>query len=226
VPSCANDWLLKDVARGEWGFEGYITSDCDADDDVFSAHHYLNQTKEEDVRDILRAGTDVDCGGFIGANAQSALTAGTITEADIDERLVNLFKVRIRLAHFDPLNPLDDISSDEICSDYAIETSMDGARQSAALLKNVGNTLPLSSGGSFAVLGPNANLSESDTGYYGPHNCCKKTQYLNLVDVRTPPPPLVPPLTQNCSPPYSKRPFLSLRPWPSTPAPVPWSRTA
>ena len=74
----------------------YITSDCDADDDVYSAHHYLNQTAEEDVRDILRAGTDVDCTSFMGAHAQAALTAGTITEADIDERLINLFKVCMR----------------------------------------------------------------------------------------------------------------------------------
>lgn len=59
------------------GFEGYITSDCDADADVFYAHSYLNQTAEEDVRDILRAGTDVDCGSFIGSKAQSALDNGT-----------------------------------------------------------------------------------------------------------------------------------------------------
>jgi len=179
---CANDWLLTTVARGEWGFDGYITSDCDADGDVFGAHHYRNQTAAEDVRDILRAGTDVDCGGFISGTAQAALDNGTITVADIDARLQMLFKVRLRLGHFDPLNPLDEITPDSICSDYAVATSMDGPRQSATLLKNSGKTLPLAPGGSFAVLGPNANLSESDTGYYGPHNCCAQTQYLNLVD--------------------------------------------
>lgn len=183
VPSCANDWLLKDVARGEWGFDGYVTSDCDADGDVFGSHSYRNQTAEEDVRDILRAGTDVDCGGFIGGHAQSALNNGTITLKDIHARLVNLFKVRLRLGHFSQLNPLDEIPASEICSAYAIETSMAGPIQSSALLKNDGNTLPFSAGqsGSFAVLGPNANLSESDSGYYGPHNCCGK-KYWNVVD--------------------------------------------
>lgn len=52
VPSCANDWLQNTIARGEWQFDGYITSDCDADDDVYSAHHYT-KTPEEAVRGIF-----------------------------------------------------------------------------------------------------------------------------------------------------------------------------
>ena len=73
VPSCANDWLLTTVAREEWGFDGYVTSDCDADNDVVFSHHYHNDTPAEGVRDVLRAGTDVDCGGFVGKYAQAAL---------------------------------------------------------------------------------------------------------------------------------------------------------
>ena len=45
VPSCANDWLQNTVARGEWGFDGYITSDCDADADVFNSHKYTARLK-------------------------------------------------------------------------------------------------------------------------------------------------------------------------------------
>ena len=59
VPSCASPLFLDKYARGEWGFQGYVTSDCDADGDVFNSHHYTS-TPEESVRDILRAGTDVD----------------------------------------------------------------------------------------------------------------------------------------------------------------------
>ena len=94
----------------------------------------------------------------------------------------SLGQVRIRLGHFDPLNPLDMIQSSEICSPYAIATSMAGPIQSSALLKNTNSTLPFTSTiatGSFAVVGPNANLSESDSGYYGPHNCCGK-KYWNV----------------------------------------------
>ena len=182
VPSCANDWLLNTVARQNWDFDGYITSDCDADSDVFNSHHYTD-TAEETVRDVLRAGTDVDCGGFVQQNAQSALDKKLITEEDIDERLKMLFKVRMRLSHFDPLGPLNKIPESVICSDDGIALSHDGVCQSAALLKNTNATLPLarSSVGKVAVIGPNALLSQSDAGYYGPSNVCQG-KFWTLVD--------------------------------------------
>jgi pre-mRNA-splicing factor SYF2/beta-D-xylosidase 4 len=186
VPSCANDWLLKDVARGEWGFDGYVTSDCDADELVSDVHHYHNDSREAAVRDILRAGTDNDCGGFIGSNAMSALNQSFITIDDVDERLAKLWRVRMRLGHFDQLGPLDKIIPEgTICTDYAIQTSMDGMIQSAALLKNDGKTLPLAAAtaGTIAVIGPNGNYSEGDAGYYGPHNVCGgATNFWTAVD--------------------------------------------
>jgi pre-mRNA-splicing factor SYF2/beta-D-xylosidase 4 len=64
VPSCANEWLLKDLLRDSWQFDGYITADCDADQYVYGTHHYT-ATKEEAVAAILAAGADVDCGPFM-----------------------------------------------------------------------------------------------------------------------------------------------------------------
>jgi hypothetical protein len=64
IPSSANSWLLGEVLRGAWGFDGYVTSDCDADSDVFNSHHYT-ESPEEAVADVLNAGTDVDCGNFV-----------------------------------------------------------------------------------------------------------------------------------------------------------------
>ena len=58
------------------------------------------------VRDVLRAGTDVDCTAFVGQHAQSALDQKLITLADIETRLAKLFRVRMRLQHFDPPGPL------------------------------------------------------------------------------------------------------------------------
>ena len=97
-PSCANPWLLETVARDQWQFDGYITSDCDADANVFSTHHYT-ATPEEAVADVLHAGTDVDCGGFVQTHGASALAKGLITKGDIDTRLKYLFRMRIRLGH-------------------------------------------------------------------------------------------------------------------------------
>jgi len=172
VPSCANDWLLDTVARKSWGFNGYITSDCDADSDVYNSHHYTS-TPEEAVRDVLRAGTDVDCTSFVGRYAQSALDKKIITEEDLNARLDNLFKVRMRLNHFDPVGPLDGITTDVVCSDDAVTIARDGTVQGSTLLLNRDAALPLdvSKLDKVAVMGPNANTSKSVAGYYGGNTC-------------------------------------------------------
>lgn len=201
VPSCASSWLLDEVARKDWGFDGYITSDCDADADVYYKHHYRNWTQEETVAGVLRAGTDVDCTSFVGKYAPSALKEKLIDERLIDarsaphpsprpsprlpplappegglprcrdrgplpssaHRLANLFRVRMRLGHFDPPGPLQRFPLSDVCSPHATSLATSGMVQSAALLKNENKTLPLSpsAAGSLAILGPNANLSKA-----------------------------------------------------------------
>ena len=161
VPSCANDWLLQTVLRDTWQFDGYVTSDCDADSDVYYSHHYTN-TIQEAVADVLHAGTDVDCGSFVPQNAQSALNSGDITESDIDTVLTRLFKVRIRLGHFDPPGALQTIGLDQICNPYAIELARDGARQGMVLQKNLNNVLPLTASKyqNAVVIGPNIQSTD------------------------------------------------------------------
>jgi len=179
VPSCANDWLLRTVARDAWGFDGYVTSDCDADDDVFSSHHYTD-TAEEAVKAVLEAGTDVDCQSFVGAHAADALDQGLIDEDLIDARLANLLKVRLRLGHFDlsfdpaaPAGPLDAIAkADAVCSADHVQASMEGLVQSATLYKN-NHTLPFHAAqAKVLVTGPTANISEATASYYGPGVVC------------------------------------------------------
>jgi beta-glucosidase-like glycosyl hydrolase len=137
-----------------------ITSDCDADANVYSTHHYT-ATPEEAVKDVLRAGTDVDCGGFVQKNAAAALAKGIITKDDIDTRLKFLFRMRLRLGHFDPPGPLQQIPKTAICTPETIALARDGTAQGSVLLKNLAKTLPLKSGGKVAVIGPNANLSSA-----------------------------------------------------------------
>ena len=85
VPTCANRWLLEDVARDAWGFDGYITSDCDAVANVVSPHHYV-QTAEEAVAVTLKAGMDIDCSYFVGRHGLAAYQQGLLSEALLDER--------------------------------------------------------------------------------------------------------------------------------------------
>ena len=180
VPTCASDWLLSTVARGDWQFQGYITSDCDADNDVFAHHHYT-KTPEASVAAVLRAGTDVDCGDFVPKNAPSALKHGYITIGDIDARLEQLFRVRMRLGHFDPPGPLQAIPRELICSAAHQAMAEDGAAQGSTLLKNEHAALPLQAAHTIAVIGPNANLSRADANYYGPGNVCNG-RFWTLVD--------------------------------------------
>jgi beta-D-xylosidase 4 len=172
VPSCANDWLLGTLLRDAWSFDGAVVSDCDADSDVFNSHHYT-QTPQLAVQAVLRAGTDVDCGGFVTQYAQSAINGGQITEADLDTVLVRQFKLRIRLGHFDPPGPLQTIGPDQICDPYSVEVARDGARQGMVMLKNLGKRLPLGSPATYrntVVIGPNEGFNDV-TYYYGGTPC-------------------------------------------------------
>ena len=158
VPACANDWLMNEVARGDWGFDGYITTDCDGYQQSYQFHNYSG-SPEEGVRDMLRAGLDVDCAFGPGVTldiktVHSALKLGVITLTDVDTALRHLFAVRMRLGHFDPPGPLQKIPASVICSAEHNATARAGAAQGSTLLKNVGKTLPLSpSVASVAVIG-------------------------------------------------------------------------
>jgi uncharacterized repeat protein (TIGR01451 family) len=118
----------------------------------------------------------------VGEHAQKALDQKLITEADIDKRLFYLFRVRMRLAHFDPPSALTRIPPSAACTDAHKEAARDGVRQSVTMLKNVATRLPLTAGAiqTIAVLGPVANLSTDIAGYYGGNNC--NDDYPNMVD--------------------------------------------
>eukprot|EP00729_Bicosta_minor_P007402 gene7402-837_t len=171
IPTCANPWLLDTIARDAWGFDGYITSDCDAVANVVAPHKYV-KTAEEAVKVTLEAGMDVDCSYFVGQHGMSAYKMGpyTLLYQTATPPLSNLYKVRMRLQHFDPPGPLQQIKPSAICTEETAAKARDGVVQGAALYKNVnGNTLPLVAEEikSIAVIGPNAQLSKTMAGYYG-----------------------------------------------------------
>jgi beta-glucosidase-like glycosyl hydrolase len=167
IPSCANDFLMTTIAREEWGFTGgYITSDCDAVDNILNNHHYVNNTNDL-ARVVLAAGMDIDCGGALTNALPGAIAAGTVTPDMYNRALYNLFTVRMRLGEFDPsaTQPYRQITPDAVCTNFSKGVALDAAQQGITLVKNspVGNTktsgLPLSktSINTIAVIGPNAN---------------------------------------------------------------------
>lgn len=171
IPSCANDFLLTELMRNQWGFNGYITSDCGAVSDVQYTHNYTSTT-DETCNVVMTSGMDIGCDGFLPPNLPQALNDNAVTLADIDTALTNLFMVRMRLGQFDPpsIQPYRQIPVSAICTDDSIALALDAANQGMALLKNANATLPLSASkiSSLAVIGPNAGATTTMQGnYYG-----------------------------------------------------------
>jgi beta-glucosidase len=157
-PACANPELLGDILRRDWGFDGFVTSDCGAIDDITRGHHFT-KTNAEGAAAALRAGTDTACtfrDEYL--DLAQAVRGGLISEQQLDSSLARLFTARMRLGLFDPPAqvPFSTVPGSENHSQAHRELALRAARESIVLLKNDG-VLPLASrAGRIAVIGPSA----------------------------------------------------------------------
>lgn len=166
VPSCANHFLLQKTLRDDWGFHGYVTSDCGAITDIAFGHHYAPNLERASVM-AVEAGTDTTCGDEY-VTLIKAVHQGLIPVSDINRAVKRLFTARMRLGMFDPSTdvPFDKIPMSEVNSPAHREFSLRAARESMVLLKNNG-ILPLKpSARTIAVIGPEATLLRSLEGNY------------------------------------------------------------
>lgn len=166
-PCCANTKLLGDTLRGDWGFNGYVVSDCGAIDDIYKRHNFL-KTAEEASALAVKRGTDLECGESYKALV-NAVKQGLISEAEIDRAVKRLFDARFRLGMFDPpeMVPYSKIPFSANDSPEHRQLALDAARKSIVLLKNENNTLPLRKNlKSIAVIGPNADEIQVLLGNY------------------------------------------------------------
>ncbi|HEX6717692.1 MAG TPA: glycoside hydrolase family 3 C-terminal domain-containing protein [Pyrinomonadaceae bacterium] len=157
-PCCANTHLLGDMLRGEWGFDGYVVSDCGAIDDIYKRHKFV-KTAEEASALAVKRGTDLECGDSYKALV-NAVKQGLISEAEIDRAVKRLFEARFRLGMFDPpeIVPHAKIPFSANDSPEHRQLALEAARESIVLLKNENNTLPLRKDlKTIAVIGPNAD---------------------------------------------------------------------
>jgi beta-glucosidase len=158
VPACASKMLLGDILRKNWGFEGFVTSDCDAIDDFSqkNGHHYSTDPQSGSVAGI-EAGTDTDCGTAYRA-LTDAVRHNLITEGQLDVSVKRLFTARMRLGMFDPPAkvPYSSIPFSVVNSPENQALALGAARESMVLLKNDDRFLPLKLSGNqtVAVIGP------------------------------------------------------------------------
>src|ERR1035438_8781341 len=97
-PACASPKLLCEILRGEWGFPGYVVSDCGAVGDIYQGHKVAASAEEAAAR-AVKAGTDLDCGSEYSALVP-AVQQKLITEAEIDISLRRLLTARVTLGVF------------------------------------------------------------------------------------------------------------------------------
>jgi len=160
TPACANTALLQDRLRRDWGFRGFVVTDCDAVEDMTLFHKTTPDDAEASAR-ALQAGTDLNCGRSFAALGR-AVASGRVSEAELDRALRRLFEARLRLGLFSPASAAPSI-------DWAAgrALALRAARESMVLLKNNG-VLPLSPRGRVAVVGPTAELLEDlHANYHG-----------------------------------------------------------
>ena len=166
VPCNANPFLLTDLLRRSWGFEGYVVSDCGAIFDMLYGHHFFKTGAEAAARSIL-AGCDLNCGVEYRRFLQQALNEGLLEVKDLDRALERVLSARFRLGEFDSpeMVPYSSITADKLdCKEHR-DLALEVAQKSIVLLKNNG-MLPLRKDKikSIAVIGPNA--AEAQLGIY------------------------------------------------------------
>jgi beta-glucosidase len=158
IPGCANTDLLQKRLREQWGFQGYVVSDCGAVDDIYRNHKYTSTLGGAAVA-AVKAGTDLTCGSEYRTLVDE-VKAGHITEAEIDRAMERLFVARFRLGMFDPPErvPFSKIAISENDSSAHRQLAQNAEREAIVLLKNRGGFLPLSqSVRKIAVIGPSSD---------------------------------------------------------------------
>ena len=168
IPATANKWLIDDVLRRQWGWNGFVVTDYGAIGEIIK--HGLGDLSQASAL-ALKAGTDMDmCSeGFIQTLEQS-LKEGKVTMAEIDQACRRVLEAKYKLGLFE--NPYRFLDSKRHKTDIYTPEHRQAARNLAAesfvLLKNVGRLLPLKKQGKIALIGPMADNRINMAGTWAP----------------------------------------------------------
>lgn len=158
VPCGANHELLIDILRGEWGFDGFVTSDCGAVEDIYTKHNYKNTGAEASAVSIVN-GEDLNCGDTFQQFCKEAIDRGLMTEADLDRALIRVLAARFSVGEFDAAGSVKwkSVSQSVLNCDKHQQLALQAAREAIVLLKNDNNFLPLDPSKTVAIIGPQGN---------------------------------------------------------------------
>ena len=160
MPNNMNHWLLTDVLKNDWGFQGFVVSDLGGVRTMVQGHEANKMTYEDAVAQSVMAGCDFSDKEFMD-NIPAAVRDGKLGEARLDDALTRVLRVRFRLGDFDPFAavPYSRISPDVINSDANRAVALKVSQESIVLMKNENNFLPLDKTKlkNIAVIGPLAD---------------------------------------------------------------------
>lgn len=162
IPSTANSFVLRDILRDEWGFDGMVVSDWTSVTEMIS-HGFCADAKDA-AEKAVNAGVDMDMvsEAYIG-NLVRSVEEGKVSMQVIDDAVRNILRLKFRMGLFD--NPYVDTS---LHVDYApahLDAAREAVEQSVILLKNDAGTLPLGKGiRTVAVVGPMADAPYEQMG--------------------------------------------------------------
>jgi beta-glucosidase len=169
APDAINKYLLTDILRGQWKFDGFVTDDLGGVNLLVAAHH-ITEDPVEATAAAIKAGCDSDDVQY-ETNIPIAVKRGLLQMSDVDRALGRVLTVGFRLGAFDPpaMNPYSKISADVIRSPENLKLSLQTALESMTLLSNRNNFLPLKKEGlkSIAVIGPAGDTAFETGNYYG-----------------------------------------------------------
>lgn len=169
IPCASDEWLLTDVLRGEWGFDGTVVSDYHSVEYLQSEHGVAADNEEAGVT-AIEAGIDVelpytDC---YGEHLVNAVESGTLSEATVDRAVRRVLRAKARKGLLEGATVDPDAAAEPFGTEEATELTTRAARASMTLLKNENKLLPLVGGetGSVAVIGPKADDAQELMGDY------------------------------------------------------------
>lgn len=164
VPATGNKWLMDDILRKKWGFDGFIVTDYTGIMEMIA--HGVGEDMDDVSKLALRAGMDMDMvsEGFL--NLQEEVESGEVDMALLNQAVRRILDAKYELGLFDnPYKYCDTARAErEVYSDEHRNFARKAATESMVLLKNEGNVLPLEKEGTIALIGPLANTAENMAG--------------------------------------------------------------
>ena len=163
IPTTCNKELLTGVLQDRWNFQGFVVSDLESIDGIYTSHH-VAKDRQEAGEMALNAGVDVDLGAHCYALLKESVEAGRVSMDVLDRAVKRVLVRKFEAGLFD--NPyLPENSADDVRSAENVAVAAQAAREGVTLLKNNG-ILPLRAGTRIALIGPNAHNMYNQLGDY------------------------------------------------------------